>query len=152
MNPDPTLYTDSGAAAAAAVTGGISGLIGLAFAVLAIVGMWKIFTKAGEPGWYSIIPIWNTIVMIKIVGRPMWWFLLLFVPIVNIVILVILMLDLSKVFGKGMGFTIGLILLPYIFMIILGFDSSRYLGTGGVAAAAAPAAPAYQPPPPPPTA
>jgi len=155
MYQDPTLYADPGANAVAGVFGGAMGLVWLAVAVLVIVAMWKVFTKAGEPGWYSIIPIWSTIVLLKIVGRPMWWFLLFFIPIVNIVIMVIVLNDLSKSFGKGMGFTLGLIFLPYVFLLILGFGSATYLGAGGATAVPpayqAPAA-GYQPPPPPPSA
>jgi hypothetical protein len=150
MNQDPTLYGSSGGGAAAGLFGGVMGFVYFAVLVFVIVAMWKLFTKAGEPGWYSIIPIWSTIVLLKIVGRPMWWFLLFFVPVVNIVIMIIVLNDLSKSFGKGVGFTVGLVLLPYIFMLILGFGGSPYLGPGGVGAApAAQAPPAYQPPPPP---
>ena len=158
MNPQPTLYGDSGAAAAGAgIFGGFMGLIYLAVLVLAIVAMWKIFTKAGEPGWYSIIPIWNTLVLIKIVGRPMWWILLFLIPLVNLIIMIILMNDLSKSFGHGVGFTLGLIFLSFIFMLILGFNGDPYLGPGGKAVAQvgppaggyAPPPPSYQPPAPP---
>jgi hypothetical protein len=150
MYQDPTLYGDSGAGAVAGIFGGFMGLIWLVVAVLVIVALWKIFTKAGEPGWYSIIPIWNTLVMLKMVGRPMWWFLLYFIPIVNVIVMIIVLNDLSKSFGKGVGFTIGLILLPFIFMLILGFGGAPYLGPGGVGAApAVQAPPAYQPPAPP---
>jgi hypothetical protein len=150
MNQDPTLYGSSGGGAAAGLFGGVMGFVYLAVLVLVIVAMWKLFTKAGEPGWYSIIPIWSTLVLLKIVGRPMWWFLLFFIPVVNIVIMIIVLNDLSKSFGKGVGFTVGLVLLPYIFMLVLGFGGAPYLGPGGVGAApAAQAPPAYQPPPPP---
>ena len=156
MDPQVAQYGGSSAGTAAGIFGGLIGtVVWLAVMVLLIVGMWKLFSKAGEPGWYSIIPIWSTIVLLKIVGRPVWWFLLLLIPLVNIVVLVIVMNDLSKSFGQGMGFTIGLILLPYVFMLILGFGSSRYVGPGGVAVTASPTyapPPAYQTPPPPPTA
>jgi hypothetical protein len=150
MNQDPTLYGSSGGGAAAGLFGGVMGFVYLAVLVLVIVAMWKLFTKAGEPGWYSIIPIWSTLVLLKIVGRPMWWFLLFFIPVVNIVVMIIVLNDLSKSFGKGVGFTVGLVLLPYIFMLVLGFGGAPYLGPGGVGAApAAQAPPAHQPPPPP---
>jgi hypothetical protein len=151
MNQDPTLYGDSGAGAIAGIFSGVMGLVYFAVLVLVIVAMWKVFTKAGEPGWYSIIPIWSTLVLLKIVGRPMWWILLMFIPLVNLVILIIVYNDLSKSFGKGVGFTVGLILLPFIFMLILGFGGATYVGPGGIAAAPA-VPPAYQPPPAPPSA
>lgn len=103
----------------------------LAVLVLLIAGLWKIFTKAGEEGWKAIIPIYNYIVVLKIVGREWWWILLFLIPIVNIIILVIVYNDLSKSFGKGVGFTLGLIFLSFIFIPILGFGSARYIGPGG---------------------
>ena len=94
--------------------------------ILMIAAIWKVFTKAGQPGWASIIPIYNWIVWCKIVGRPAWWVLLLLVcfPIFAI----ILSIDLAKSFGKGTGFAIGIILLPFIFLLILGFGSATYQG------------------------
>ncbi len=109
-----------------------------------IVAYWKVFTKAGEAGWQSIIPIWNTIVLLKIAGRPWWWLLLMLIPFVNIVILIIWYNDVSKSFGHGFGFTLGLIFLGPIFWLILGFGGSRYVGPGGMAMA--PPVPAYAPP------
>lgn len=81
---------------------------------------------AGQPGWSSIIPIYNLIVWLRIVGRPLWWIILFFVPFVNIVISIIITYQLAKVFGKGVGFTIGLILLPFIFYPILAFGQATY--------------------------
>jgi hypothetical protein len=107
---------------------GTGGLIGLAIGVLAIVGFWMIFVKAGEAGWKAIIPIYNIIVLLKIVGRPWWWLLLMLIPIVNFVIYLIIMYDLAKSFGHGIGFTVGLIFLPFIFYLVLGFGSSKYAG------------------------
>src|SRR6059058_2676287 len=100
----------------------------LAFTILMIAAWWKIFSKAGQPGWAAIIPIYNWIVWCKIVGRPWWWILLLLIPFVNLIILIILMIDLAKSFGKGVGFGIGLILLAVIFFPILGFGSAQYQG------------------------
>lgn len=140
---DGTTALNTQEAAGVAAASGTYSLFGLIFAVLGIIALWKIFTKAGEEGWKSIIPIYNIIVLLQIVGRPGWWVLLLFIPFVNLVILIIVMNDLSKSFGHGLGFTLGLLFLSSIFYLILGFDSSRYMGPGGVAAAA-PAA--YIPP------
>src|SRR6266542_5849280 len=100
----------------------------LAFTILMLAAWWKIFSKAGQPGWAAIIPIYNWIVWCKIVGRPWWWILLMLIPFVNLIILIILMIDLAKSFGKGVGFGIGLILLPFIFFLILGFGSAQYQG------------------------
>ncbi len=104
------------------------GLIGLAFGIFMLIAMWKIFTKAGKPGWASIIPFYNIWVMLEIVGRPGWWLLLMLIPGVNLVISIIVMIDLAKSFGKGGGFAVGLLLLPYVFFPILGFGKAQYQG------------------------
>ena len=114
-----------------AVVSGVSiigGIFYLAFIVVLIVAMWKTFEKAGKPGWASLIPIYNTIVMLEIIGRPIWWFLLLFIPFVNIVIGIMILNGISKSFGKGTGFTLGLIFLSPIFFLILGFGDAKYIG------------------------
>lgn len=112
--------------------GGGLGFFGtvLYLAVIAffIYCLWRIFVKAGKPGWAAIVPIYNVLVELEIVGRPWWWLLLLLVPIVNVVIGIMVLLDLAKVFGKGTGFGIGLILLPFIFIPMLAFGDARYLG------------------------
>jgi len=106
-------------------------IIALAIFVLAIVSAWKINTKAGQPGWACIIPIYNIIVMLKIVGKPWWWIFLLCIPIVNIVFGIWMVNLLSKSFGKGVGFTIGLLLLSFIFYPILGLGGAQYVGPAG---------------------
>jgi len=103
-------------------------IIYLAFIVIWIVAGWQIFVKAGEDGWKVIIPIWNTLVLLKIVGRPWWWILLMLIPFVGIVIWILVAIDLSKSFGHGGWFAVGLIFLPFIFGLILAFGSDRYLG------------------------
>jgi hypothetical protein len=99
-----------------------------------IIASWMVFTKAGRPGWASIIPIYNAYVMLKIVGRPGWWLILYIIPLVNIVIYIIVQLDLAKAFAKGGGFGVGLIFLPFIFVPILGFGDAQYSGPEGGAA------------------
>jgi hypothetical protein len=106
----------------------VSTIIGLLIALLLIVATWKVFTKAGQPGWASLIPIYNLYVWCKIVGRPWWWILLMLIPFVNFIILIILCIDMAKSFGKGAGFGIGLALLGIIFLPILGFGSAQYQG------------------------
>jgi hypothetical protein len=117
-------------------------IFGLLIALLIIVAMWKVFTKAGQPGWASIIPIYNLYVWCKIVGRPWWWILLMLIPFVNFIIAIILSIDLAKSFGKGVGFGLGLALLGFIFWPILGFGSAQYQGpsAGGLASRPAPQA------------
>jgi hypothetical protein len=115
----------------AAMGGGVSALISLVLIVIAIAAYWRIFTKAGEAGWKSIIPIYNIVVLLKIVGRPWWWLLMMLVPLVNVVVMIVLMNDLSKSFGHGMGFTLGLVFLSFIFYLILAFGGSEYQGPAG---------------------
>jgi len=100
----------------------------LAILVFFIVVQWKIYTKAGKPGWACIVPIYNIIVLLEIVGRPLWWIILLLIPIVNIVIAIIVTIDLAKSFGKGAGYGIGLLLLGIIFYPMLAFGSATYQG------------------------
>ena len=111
-----------------AAGGGFSSIIGLLVAVLVIAGMWKVFTKAGKPGWAAIIPIYNVVVLLQIAGKPLWWIVLLFIPIVNFVIAVMVMISLAKAFGKGTGFALGLLFLSPIFIPILGFSDAQYTG------------------------
>ena len=111
----------------------VPGIIGLLIALLLIVAMWKVFTKAGQPGWASIIPIYNLYIWCKIVGRPWWWILLMLIPFVNFIVGIILCIDLAKSFGEGAGFGIGLALLGIIFWPILGFGSAQYQGAAAAA-------------------
>ncbi len=103
-------------------------LIWLAIAVLIIVAFWKVFTKAGEPGWAAIVPIYNLIVLLKIAGKPLWWIVLCIIPLVNLIPGIMVPIAIAEKFGKGIGFAIGLILLPFIFYPILGFGDARYRG------------------------
>jgi hypothetical protein len=109
-------------------TGG--GIFGLVVAVLVIVSMWKIFAKAGEPGWAAIIPIYNTYTLIKIAGKPWWWLLLLLIPLVNVIVLIVVMISVAERFGKGTLFGLGMAFLPFIFYPMLGFGSSTYRALG----------------------
>ncbi len=107
-------------------------LIIIAVVILMIASHWVIFTKAGKPGWASIIPIYNFWVQLEIIGKPWWWILLLLIPFVNIVIGVWAINLLSKSFGKTEGFTVGLIFLPFIFYPILAFGEATYSGPAGI--------------------
>jgi hypothetical protein len=124
-------------------------VIGLAVGILMIIAYWIVFTKAGKPGWAILIPIYNIIVLLQIVGKPWWWLFLLLIPIVNIIIGIIVIHRVSLSFGKDVGFTLGLIFLSVIFWPILAFGKAVYLGPGGPPPAAPAAAPAPPPPPPP---
>ena len=117
--------------------GPVALIVELLFAILVIVAMWKVFTKADRPGWAAIIPIYNMYVWCKIVGRPGWWVILMLIPLVNIIVAIILCIDLAKSFGKGAGFGIGIALLGIIFLPILGFGSAQYKGPAAAQGAAA---------------
>jgi Family of unknown function (DUF5684) len=99
--------------------------------LLYIIGMWRTFEKAGQPGWAALVPFYNWYVMAKIGGGPQWWFI--FIPFLNIYFLFAVSINIAKSFGKGTGFGIGLALLPSVFYIILGFGrDNRYIGPNGV--------------------
>jgi hypothetical protein len=101
-------------------------LIELALIVFMIVTMWKVFTKAGRPGWAIIVPIYNWYILLKIASKPGWWLILFFIPLVNIVIIFLTYLAIAQNFGKGTGFAVGLFFLGFIFFPILAFGSAQY--------------------------
>ena len=107
-----------------------TGIIVAYFAILILIiaSMWKIFEKAGKPGWAAIIPIYNIIVLLEIVGKPVWWIILLLIPLVNFIFLIIITHRLSTSFGQGIGTTLLLIFLPFIGYPMLGFGSATYVG------------------------
>ena len=112
------------------------GLFGLAMVVVIVVGGWKVFEKAGQPGWAILIPIFNAYIMLKIAGRPGWWLLLYFIPLVNIVIAIIVCMDVARAFGQSalFGFFL-LFLLCGIGYLMLGFGNYRYQGRMAAATA-----------------
>ncbi|MBP7809818.1 MAG: hypothetical protein KA163_11035 [Bacteroidia bacterium] len=101
-------------------------LLWLAIIAFVIISHWKIFAKAGQPGWACLIPIYNFLIILKIVNKPWWWIFLMLIPIANIVFMIIIIHRLSLSFGKSGGFTVGLIFLNIVFYGILAFDSSVY--------------------------
>lgn len=103
-------------------------IIGLIVGVITLIANWKIYTKAGKPGWASIIPIYNIYVLFEIAGMSGWMFLLLFIPFVNFIMIIMLYINLAKAFGKSSGFAVGLIFLNVIFMLILAFGDTKYIG------------------------
>jgi len=110
--------------------GGVVGLVVLivylALIVLMIVAWWKVFAKAGQPGWAVLIPVYNAYVMLVVAGKPGWWLILFCIPVVQIVFIILAIVGLAKNFGKEVGFILGLIFLPIIFLPILGFGSAKY--------------------------
>ena len=119
---------DMGGGDGGGIVGAIGGLIWLAFMVLMVASAWKIFDKAGEPGWAAIIPIYNAVVLLKIVGRPIWWLILMLIPIVGVIVSLIVIVDLAKSFRQGIGYALGLMFLPFIFMPMLAFGDASYAG------------------------
>lgn len=104
----------------------------LALIALMIVSMWRIFEKAGKPGWASIIPIYNIIVMLEIAQKPWWWLLLMLIPYVGLIWSIWMLNMVVKKFGKEEGFTIGCIFLPFVFFPILAFGDAQYQGVDPV--------------------
>lgn len=123
---DTTTTTTTGISPFGAAMGAGMMICWLVLILLIVIGMWKVFVKAGKPGWAAIIPIYNMIVLLEIVGKPIWWFILLFIPFVNLIIAIIVLVALARNFGKGVGFALGLLILPFIFYPILGFGDARY--------------------------
>src|ERR1700733_9460840 len=121
---------DSSASSAAAVAVIFGALLIpiLIMAVIMIISHWKIYEKAGKPGWAAIVPIYNIIVLLEIVGKPVWWIILFLIPCVNFIFLVWTVNLLSKSFGQSEGFTVGLLLLGIVFYPILAFGNYQYVG------------------------
>jgi hypothetical protein len=117
---------DMASAGSGGMGAAIVGLIELVFLVAVIAGLWKIFTKAGQPGWAAIVPIYNGIVMLQIAKKPIWWIVLFLIPIVNFVIGILVAIEIAKKFKQGVGFGIGMVFLPFIFYPMLGFGSATY--------------------------
>jgi hypothetical protein len=93
-----------------------------------LVGVWKAFEKAGQPGWAAIVPIYNLYVILKIAGKPGWWLLLLFIPVVNFVVMIIVYLEIAARFERSVAFGLGLCFLGFIFWPLLGLGDAEYVG------------------------
>lgn len=118
-------------AAAGAAMGALAviAIVYLALVIVWIAGMWKAFEKAGKPGWAAIVPIYNVIIWLELANKPVWWIILiLLIPFVNLIVLIITLNGVAKSFGRGVGTTIGLVILPFIFWPVLGFGSAQYQG------------------------
>ena len=120
----------NGAAGALAALGLLFFVVALVVGLVSIAGMWKTFTKAGQPGWAAIVPIYNVYVLVaEIADRDILWVLLsIFIPFA----VIIPMIDVAEAFGKGAGYGIGLAFLGFIFFPLLGFSDARYRGATGV--------------------
>ena len=110
------------------LTGVLFLLVFLAVCVAIIASVWIVFTKAGQPGWASIVPFYNMVVLCQIAGKPGWWFLLLCIPFVGFIFLIIVSIALAEKFGKGAGFGLGLAFLGFIFFPMLAWGDAQYHG------------------------
>ena len=105
-------------------------MISFVLYVLLIIGIWKVFEKAGVAGWKSLIPFYNIFVLItKIANKPWWWFILIFIPVVNVIVVFLINIAVARAFGKSFLFGVGLAFLGFIFYLILGFGDIKYIGT-----------------------
>ncbi len=98
----------------------------LVIMVLTVAAMWKVFVKAGQPGWACLIPIYNLYILIKIADKPGWWLILYIIPLVNLIVSGVVSIGIAEKFEKGVGFGFGLWILPFIFYPILGFGDAQY--------------------------
>ena len=105
-------------------------ILSLIFVVILVIAIWKMFEKGGIPGILGLIPVVNLLYLAKLAGKPMWWGLLYFVPFVNVVIMILILIGLAERFGRGTGTAIGLIILTPIFFCILGYGSAEYSEPG----------------------
>lgn len=94
--------------------------------IILLIGIWKMFEKGGIPGILGLIPVVNLFYLAKLAGKPMWWGLLYFIPFVNVVIAIIMLIGIAERFGRGIGTTLGLVFLTPIFFCILGFGSAKW--------------------------
>ena len=121
---------------------GLTGLaviwvIALLLIALMIVAMWILFKKAGKPGWAAVVPFYDQYTLYEITWGNGWRFLMLLIPIYNIVLAILTYIRLAKAFGKDEGYAVGLVFLPQVFVPMLAFGSAAYHGVPGVTSAPA---------------
>ena len=104
---------------AAATVSTTTSLLILAFVLLVIISMWRVYERAGEPGWAVLIPFYNMYVLTKVAGLSGWWVVAMFIPLINIIALFVVSIGVARRFDRGAGFGVGLALLPMIFYPIL---------------------------------
>ncbi|MBD3638875.1 MAG: signal peptidase I [Crocinitomicaceae bacterium] len=100
----------------------------LALIVLMVISGWKVFEKAGQPGWAILVPFYNLYILTVIAKKEAWWMILFFIPIVSIVAAIIINIEIAKNFGKDAGFGVGMALLGFIFWPLLAFSDATYDG------------------------
>lgn len=107
-------------------------VLSISLSLLTVIAQWRVYSKAGQPGWTVLVPIYNLYILLKIVGKPAWWLLMFLIPGVNFVFIIWTYNLLSKSFGHDEGYTVGLIFLPLVFHPVLGFGKSEYVGPAGM--------------------
>lgn len=133
----PAAQSDSSAAGA----GALFGAAFFGFVLLITAALWRLFAKAGRPGWACLIPIYNVVVLLQIIGRPWWYAGFMVTPPTAAVVTVILVFGTSRSFGKGWPFALGMLLLPFVFLPILAFGGASYVGPMGPSYRRGPALP-----------
>jgi hypothetical protein len=123
----PALQSDAAPDAALV----IAGLLTVALSVALLAALWRIVAKAGRPGWISLIPLYNLVVLLQIIGRPWWYLVFLCFPPAAAVLAVVLLFGVTRSFGKGWPFAIGMVFLPFVFIPILAFGGAGYVGPMG---------------------
>ena len=106
----------------AAASAGVLAFV-VVMALVTIGAMWRVVDKAGEPGWSVLIPIYNVVVMLRIAMLPLWWLLLLLIPVVNLLVSVLINVNVARRFGRTAGFGLGLSFLPFIFYPVLAMSN-----------------------------
>jgi hypothetical protein len=129
------IAADTASSAGVGLAGFIGGIIGYVVGLLPLYG---VLAKAGEPGWAAFVPIYNLVVVLKIVGRPIWWIILFLIPIANLVVGILVMIDLASSFAKSTLFAIGLIFLGWFFLLYLWLSPARYVGPANAPTSPAP--------------
>lgn len=110
------------------IAGMLIPLLMIVASLILVASVWKVFAKAGKPGWACLVPIYNVVVLLQIAGRPVWWLVLFFIPFVNIVVSFVVAIELARSFRKGIGFGFGLFFLGFVFYPVLGFGNAQYAG------------------------
>lgn len=122
----------------ALLLGSVSAVISVVVGLVFLVAMWRLFGKAGRPGWAAIVPIYNVYTLVKVAGHSGWWLVLFFLPFVNFIALLLLALDIAVAFGKsrlwGLVFNV---FLGGIGLLILGLGGAQYVGRDQARPAAA---------------
>ncbi len=121
-----TLLAESYSNASSSSAGAVPSALYLVLALILVVGLWKLFSKAGRPGWASIIPIYNEYTLLKIAGRPGWWLLLSFIPFVNLWVSLVVGGDIAQRFGRSRLYGNILCGLLGVGYVVIGFDKSTY--------------------------